>query len=142
MAIHLLVDANLSPTLTSLLRERLSDVRVDDASALGFRTASDETILEAARERGAILLTEDRGFDLARNPICTHPGIIVIPRALVFPETIAAHLRRIWLSGHRRLLDHALTRLEPAAVRITGLAGDVLLVVHGQRLRRTVPSSP
>ena len=139
MAIHLLVDANLSPRLPDILRERLSDARVEHVRQLGYDAASDDTIIDLARERGAILLTEDRGFNLARNPICTHPGVILVPRALCFPEVVAVHLRRIWISGHRQSLDHALTRLEPEAVRITGPSGEMLLTVSRQRLHLRQP---
>jgi predicted nuclease of predicted toxin-antitoxin system len=135
LAIHLLVDATLSPRLVHVLPPRLRDVRVEDVRHLGYAAAPDDVIIALARERDAILLTEDRGFDLARNPICTHPGVVVVPRALAFPEVIAERLRRIWLSGHRRLLAHALTRLGASDVRIVAPGGETVLVPDGPRLR-------
>jgi predicted nuclease of predicted toxin-antitoxin system len=135
LAFHLLVDANLSPLLTLILPARLSDVRVEHVDQLGYGSADDERVIALARDRSAILLTEDRGFDQARNPVCTHPGVIVVPRALSFPEVLADHLRRIWLGGYRHLLEHALTRLEADSVRILGPEGEQVLVVRQQRLR-------
>jgi predicted nuclease of predicted toxin-antitoxin system len=136
LALHLLVDANLSPALADLLPQRLSDVRAEHVLALGCANAADDRVIALARDRNAILLTEDRGFDTTRNPICTHPGVVIVPTALAFPEVVSDLLRRIWLDGYRTLLDHAITRLERDRVRVIHRTGETVLIIRGQRLHR------
>src|SRR6266436_8108653 len=71
--------------------------------------ASDEAVMEFAKEDDRILITTETGINERAFKICSHPGIIVLS-ARDRHETIQAEIfQKFLLSGHRKHTKDSVT---------------------------------
>ena len=76
MPLKVLVDENLPLRLSSFLREHGFDAV--DVREVGLRGATDEEILNWAKKRDVLILTEDLGFGSVIRLPGDHPGVMVV----------------------------------------------------------------
>jgi len=89
---RLLADVHVKTAYVAALRSDGHTVeRVVDVATLG-QTAPDDEILAYARDRNAVVLTNDTK-DFADAD--THPGIVIVPQTGVSPGEVAAAVGRI-----------------------------------------------
>lgn len=115
-----LVDEDMPRSTARVLRE--AGHQAEDVRDVGLRGHGDDEVFDYAQRRGAILVTEDRGFaNVIRFPLGSHRGIIV----LRVPNELST-------SRVNRELLEALAGLQER-----DLAGSLLIVQPGRfRLRR------
>jgi predicted nuclease of predicted toxin-antitoxin system len=85
--VNLIIDMNLSPSWTDVFRR--AGWQAEHWSKIGVPSASDATVLEAARDRGAVVFTHD--LDFGRLLALTHaegPSVVQVRTSNVTPEAI------------------------------------------------------
>ena len=82
----------------------------------------DNTIVEyAIRERRVVLTTERR---FAQYKVCTNPGIVILTVREKHEAVRQRIFQRFIRSGHRKLINNALTRLNDGEAHITDHSGE------------------
>ena len=72
-----LVDEDMPRSTEGALRQ--AGNKVEDVRDIGLRGHSDQEVFDYAQERGAVLVTADKGFsNILRFPPASHAGIIVV----------------------------------------------------------------
>jgi len=116
--LRLLVDECVEGLLVQEIRScsGTTSVEVIDANhPLGNRGTPDKVVMKYANQQERILVTDETRLDEKSNPICTHPGIIVIGARKRHELEKAKLFPRFMKSGFRKECHHAVTKL-----RLTG----------------------
>lgn len=108
-----LVDAQLPPALAQWLRAK--GATAEHVAEIGLLEASDREILDAAVERGAVIITKDRDFialAMAREILRVSPVVVVWIRiGNVGNASLTARLEAVWehvsddLEGGARVVE-------------------------------------
>jgi predicted nuclease of predicted toxin-antitoxin system len=120
VARNLLLDANLPPSLVARLAE--NGIRATHIGARNLGQASDEFLVEHARERGEILVTHDLDFSriLAASGESS-PSVIILRIRLPLPGALAAAIRTAVQHAEADLLAGAIVMVEDGAIRVRAL---------------------
>lgn len=73
--------------------------------------ATDDAIMQYAREESRIVITTETGINEWAFPICSHPGIIVLALRERHEAIGARIFQRFLLSGHRKHTKDSVTYL-------------------------------
>jgi predicted nuclease of predicted toxin-antitoxin system len=81
--------------------------------------ATDEAIMQYAKQEDRVVITTETGFTERAFPICSHPGIIVLALRERHEAIGAKIFQKFLLSGYRKYTKDALTHLysDKAVVR-------------------------
>jgi predicted nuclease of predicted toxin-antitoxin system len=115
---NLLIDMNLSPRWVTFLAN--ADHTVEHWSTIGRGDAPDAEIIEVARAKSAVILTQDLDFGmiLALSGESL-PSVVQVRAQATLPEDIGSQVLNTLLVAEDHLLSGALVTLTPAAHRIT-----------------------
>ena len=116
----LLLDQNLPPSLARRLGE--AGIAATHVSARGLATASDEQLVDHARDREEVLVTHDLDFArILATSNAAKPSVIVLrlrsPTPSALAHAIVSTVPRLVAELH----EGALVVVEDSAVRIRGL---------------------
>ena len=97
---------------------RLATVHDVHAIAEHNRGAPDETVLQIARERDAVLVTGDKDFgELVFRRRLIHRGVILLRLAGMDPDDKAAVVASV-IAAHESEMIHGFSVIGPSTVRI------------------------
>jgi predicted nuclease of predicted toxin-antitoxin system len=73
--------------------------------------ATDEAIMEYAKQENRIVVTTETGINEKSFPICSHPGIIILASRQRHEAIRARIFQNFFLSGFRKLAKDSVTYL-------------------------------
>ena len=112
-----ILDANMPYSGKKLFGHPDRAVHVRD---IGLADASDDEILERARQEGAIVVSRDMDFaNIILHPIHTHAGAVVMRVPAYFTaEEIKKVLQQFLSVADTKIMSRALTVIEPGRFRL------------------------
>jgi predicted nuclease of predicted toxin-antitoxin system len=114
---RLVVDMNLSPRWVDYLRE--AGFEAEHWSTIGEATATDAVIMQTAKDRGAVVLTNDLDFGaMLASSGAEGPSVIQIRAADLRPQALAPVLIETIEQLRGELTSGALVTLESARKRV------------------------
>lgn len=120
MTAHFLADMNLSPvTVEDLRREGYDVVRVSDLLPVD---APDSEILELARQRDAVVITQDLDFSaLLALSGYDRPSLITLRLTNTDPYLVSERLKQVLGQVEQRLNEGCAVTVDDANIRIRNL---------------------
>lgn len=120
MTAHFLADMNLSPvTVEDLRREGYDVVRVSDLLPVD---APDSEILELARQRDAVVVTQDLDFSaLLALSGYDRPSLITLRLTNTDPYLVSERLKQVLGQVEQRLNEGCAVTVDDANIRIRNL---------------------
>lgn len=120
MTARFLADMNLSPiTVEDLRREGYDVIRVSD---LLPADAPDSEILELARQREAVVITQDLDFSaLLALSGYDRPSLITLRLTNTDPHLVSERLKQVFVQVEQRLNDGCAVTVDDANIRIRKL---------------------
>ena len=120
MGLRLLADMNLSPlTVAALKADGYDIVRV---SSLLSATTADSVILELARQRGMVIVTQDLDFStLLALGGYDRPSLVTLRLSNTDPHVVTQRLRQVLPQLEQHLATGCAITVDDSAVRIRRL---------------------
>lgn len=120
MTAHFLADMNLSPvTVEDLRREGYDVIRVSDLLPVD---APDSEILELARQRDAVVVTQDLDFSaLLALSGYDRPSLITLRLTNTDPYLVSERLKQVLGQVEQRLNEGCAVTVDDANIRIRNL---------------------
>lgn len=120
MTARFLADMNLSPiTVEDLRREGYDVIRVSDLLPVD---APDSEILELARQRDAVVITQDLDFSaLLALSGYDRPSLITLRLTNTDPHLVSERLKQVFVQVEQRLNDGCAVTVDDANIRIRKL---------------------